>query len=484
MGKGDGGLGRMASGDGALSRRDGLWRAPPAGVEIVRVSRSTSRGFGAECGVEFQRFVGYIERPLPALKAEFEMEGGGDKKMIALEPPRNSMPSDHWGARDSQRPKVRDRCQEPSRQRDSLVLAGAFKGPPPAAEMLLVLLLSPLWGGYLEENPEYVLQVAESVTVQKGLCVFVPCTFYYPRDGWNHSDPLYIFWFLKGADIYSDLPVATNKPGQKLHERAQGRFLLLGDPQANNCSLSIGDAREKDGTSYFFRLERGSVVRFSFKYKTLSLNVIALTQTPDIQVPAILESGRPGKLTCSMPASCQWRRSLIISWKWGTFFSLSLHDSEVTIIPQPKDHGAKISCQVTFLRSGVTTKTTVQLNVSSPAALENGSTLSVPVGQSLRLVCVTDSNPPAKLSWTKEGKALNLSGSSEPGVLELPRLGVEDGGRLLCLAQHALGLHHVAINLSVQSNVLQPLVLLLLKGIFIGLAFALTYGLTWTYYTR
>ncbi|XP_006901949.1 PREDICTED: sialic acid-binding Ig-like lectin 8-like [Elephantulus edwardii] len=336
--------------------------------------------------------------------------------------------------------------------------------------MLLVpqLLLALLGGGFSEEYPGYVLQIPESVTVQKGLCVYVPCTFSYPTDGWNHSDPLYIFWFLKGANVHSDPPVVTNQPGRKLQERTEGRFLLLGNPLTNNCSLRIRDTREKDGMSYFFRLERGPVVRFSFTYKTLSLNVKALTQTPDIQVPATLETGHPGSLTCSMPAACQWRKSLIFSWKWGSLISLGLHDSEVTILPQPKDHGTNITCQVTFLRSGVTTKTMVQLNISyapqnltiyvshgnntAPTALENGSSLSVPLDHSLRLVCVTDSNPPSKLSWIQEGKALSPSLSSKPGVLELPRLGAGDGGTLVCRAQHPLGLLHVFIKLAVQSE--------------------------------
>nr|XP_055092226.1 sialic acid-binding Ig-like lectin 14 [Symphalangus syndactylus] len=89
---------------------------------------------------------------------------------------------------------------------------------------------------------------------------------------------------------------------------------------------------------------------------------------------------------------------------------------------------------------------TIQLNISyapqnltisvfrgnniAPVALENGTSLSVLKNQSLHLVCVTDSNPPARLSWTRKGQALNLSQSSESAVLELPPVESGDGGNL------------------------------------------------------
>ncbi|KAF5917080.1 hypothetical protein HPG69_014005 [Diceros bicornis minor] len=158
----------------------------------------------------------------------------------------------------------------------------------------------------------------------------------------------------KGANIHQDPPVATSKMGQKLQERTLGHFHFLRDPQTNNCSLRIRDIRKKDGGMYLFRLERGPVVKFSFKYKTFSLNVTSLIQTPDIQVPATLESGCPGSLASSMPAACNWRKLLIFSCISDT----PAHISEVTIIPQPWNH----SIDVTLSRSHVTTEMTIQLN--------------------------------------------------------------------------------------------------------------------------
>lgn len=68
------------------------------------------------------------------------------------------------------------------------------------------------------------------VTVQEGLWVLVLCAFSNLPDGWNHSDS-HIFWFLEGADIYRDPPVATNKLSQKLQERTLGCFHFLPFPR-------------------------------------------------------------------------------------------------------------------------------------------------------------------------------------------------------------------------------------------------------------
>ena len=90
------------------------------------------------------------------------------------------------------------------------------------------------------------------------------------------------------------------------------------------------------------------------------------------------------------------------------------------------------------------------LRISHPDL--NGTSLPILEGQFLRLVCVADSNPPATLSWLWEGKPLSPSQRSAPGVLEIPRVGVGDGGKVTCRAQHPLGSQQVSFSLSVQSE--------------------------------
>uniref|UniRef100_A0A2K5X1Z4 Ig-like domain-containing protein n=1 Tax=Macaca fascicularis TaxID=9541 RepID=A0A2K5X1Z4_MACFA len=102
--------------------------------------------------------------------------------------------------------------------------------------------------------------------------------------------------------------------------------------------------------------------------------------------------------------------------------------------------------------------------------LGNGTSLPVLEGQSLRLVCVTHSSPPARLSWTQGGQTVGSSQPSDPGVLELPRVQVEQEGEFTCHAQHPLGSQHISLSLTVHRK--------LQRGGGVGLGAALGAGVT------
>ncbi|XP_058386019.1 sialic acid-binding Ig-like lectin 6 [Diceros bicornis minor] len=327
----------------------------------------------------------------------------------------------------------------------------------------LLLLLPLLWGVATAQDQSYRLELPESVTVQKGLCVLVPCKFSYPRTTFG---TLHVFWFRRGVYRYRDHLVATNKPKQKLHESTQGRFFLLGDPEAHNCSLSIRDVNMGDSGTYFFRIQK-YLTKYSYLDKTLSLRVTALTHRPNILILRTLESGRPGSLICSVSWACEWGTPPIFSWTSAALTSLGprTHLSSVlTLTPRPQDHGTNLTCQVNFPAAGATVERTIQLNVTyapqnmvisifqgNSTALEilqNASTFPILEGQAVRLLCIADSNPPAELSWFRGCSALNTTPISTTAILDLPRVGTT-GGDFTCLARHPLGSQNVSVSLSV-----------------------------------
>ncbi|XP_036286254.1 sialic acid-binding Ig-like lectin 14 isoform X5 [Pipistrellus kuhlii] len=289
---------------------------------------------------------------------------------------------------------------------------------------LLLLLLPLLWGGSLQEQPGYELRVQDSVTVQEGLCVHVPCSFSFPRSSVTSSAKVFTYWYREGDRTHRDALVASTNPYKPVKLETKGRFLLA-DPTTNNCSLQIRDARWSDTGRYYFRVEIGypgydiqgypqryNFQGYTYQDKKLDLQVTALTEKPHIRILEPLESGRPTQLACSLPGACEGGRPLT-SWAGAAVDSLdpqNLSSSVLTFTPRPQDHGTNLTCQVQLQGSSVATQTTIWLNVScSPHSCR----------------CVTEEQ---QGSW--------------------------------------------------------PWVITLIRGALMGAGFLLTYVLTWLYYTR
>ncbi|XP_033080204.1 sialic acid-binding Ig-like lectin 13 isoform X11 [Trachypithecus francoisi] len=323
--------------------------------------------------------------------------------------------------------------------------------------LLLLLLLPPLLCGRVGANEQdYMLTMQKFVTVQEGLCVSVLCSFSYPQNGWNDSNPVHGYWFRARDHVSRNTLVATNNPARAVREETWDRFHLLGDPQTKDCTLSIRDARRSDAGTYFFRVETGNT---KWNYMHYPLSVL---------VTGALKSGRPRNLTCSVPWACEQGTPPIFSWI-GTSVSplspITALSSVATLIPQPRDHGSRLTCEVTLPGAGVTTTRTIQLNVSYPpqnltltvfqedgtasTTLRNGSSLQVLEGQSLHLLCAVDSNPPAGLSWAQENLILSPS-QPNSGMLELPQMHLRNEGEFTCRARNPLGSQQVSLRLFVQ----------------------------------
>nr|XP_037847894.1 sialic acid-binding Ig-like lectin 16 isoform X2 [Chlorocebus sabaeus] len=359
----------------------------------------------------------------------------------------------------------------PGRPRSQMVPGQA---QPQSPEMLLLPLLLPVLGaGSLNKDPSYSLQVQRLVTVQEGLCVMVPCNFSYPRGGWNESTAAYGYWFKEGTDINMDAPVATNNPSREVEMSTRGRFQLTGDPGKGSCSLVIRDAQREDEAQYFFRVERGSRLRYNFRKDWFLLQITALTQKPDVFIPETLEPGQPVTVICVFNWAFEECPAPSFSWT-GTALSsqgtkpTTSHFSVLSFTPSPQDHDTDLTCHVDFSRKGVSAQRTVRLrvayaprdlvisilrdNTSALKPQENLTHLEARKGQFLRLLCAADSQPPATLSWVLQDRVLALSHPWGPRPLGLELSGVKagDSGRYTCRAENRLGSQQRALDLSVQ----------------------------------
>ncbi|XP_060031366.1 sialic acid-binding Ig-like lectin 10 isoform X2 [Erinaceus europaeus] len=348
--------------------------------------------------------------------------------------------------------------------------------------MLLQLLLATLWGGSRALDTRYRLQVQREVRVQEGLCVLVPCSFSYPRDGWDDSTPALGYWYKdSGVSMASDYVVAVNNQKKWVHWSTRDRFQLVGDPQSMSCSLLIKEAKREDSGQYYFRVERGSKVKFNYKNFEFSLEVTDAPRNLEISISlnsAAVEpqtrgselshldarQGQALRLLCEAeslpPAILSWTLGgRVLSWSqpWGPrglaleLPSLKAGDSGIYTCTAEHRLGS-LSRTLELSVQYAPQNLTVTVTRGSSTVLEdlrNGDTLEVLEGQRLRLHCQAQSHPAARLSWEQGDRMLS---SPQPlGVLELPGVGKEQEGELTCLAQNELGSLSISLGLSVVS---------------------------------
>ncbi|XP_044847595.1 sialic acid-binding Ig-like lectin 12 [Mauremys mutica] len=275
--------------------------------------------------------------------------------------------------------------QQDTGERELLLQGPPWRAGGPAT--LRVLILALLWRGSLSQRPGFTLTVPQSVSVQEGLCVLVPCTFTYPAssDTYNSWPRLYRYWYKDAADVGHDSPVASNDFSRGVSKETRGRFRLTGDPAHGDCSLQISDAQRMDVGKYFFRFEKGTL-----KYKYLSnsdgtdaklaISVPGLTEEPEIQIsparglPGTLLAGEPVTVTCTAPGRCSGPPPRV-TWT-GPFSDTArdvsaqlangswAHSSALSFTPGLGDHGKEFVCTVTYRPPrGPSTHRTVRLHV-------------------------------------------------------------------------------------------------------------------------
>ncbi|XP_028641628.1 sialic acid-binding Ig-like lectin 10 isoform X2 [Grammomys surdaster] len=317
---------------------------------------------------------------------------------------------------------------------------------------LLLFLLSLLLDGSQSRTERYFLQVQRVVKAQEGLCIFVPCSFSSPEHLWDTTYPAYGYWFKETRRQSFRFPVATNNQGKQLEWGAKGRFQLLGDLPQKDCSLLIKDVQWGDRTSYFFRMERGHE-KYSFK-EGFTLQVEDLTQKPDVFIPEILEPGQPVTIVCLFSWTFKQCPAPSFSWTGNavSFQETRPHTSNYSVLsftPGLQHHDTELTCHLDFSRKSM--QRTVQLRVAFPELHRNPSHLEVQQGQSLRLLCTADSQPPATLSWVLEDQVLSWSSpvGSRTLALELPWVKAGNSGHYTCQAENRLGSQQHTLDLSV-----------------------------------
>ena len=60
--------------------------------------------------------------------------------------------------------------------------------------------------------------------------------------------------------------------------------------------------------------------------------------------------------------------------------------------------------------------------------------------------------PPPRITWSRRGAALPANHVVSDGILEIPRVSLQDAGEYVCTGQNVAGSFHVTVQLRVQGQ--------------------------------
>ncbi|XP_053547205.1 sialic acid-binding Ig-like lectin 14 [Bombina bombina] len=279
--------------------------------------------------------------------------------------------------------------------------------------VFIILFLS--WEGLNGELlPGFSIQVTKELTVQRGLCVYIPCRFTYETQHGNLvSADSKMIWKINGKVYLSSKPVLLNSLDKKIKQ--------------GDCSFKISNVSMENQGNYYFRIEGTDKLQWNYEDIKPYVSVKELTDKPQISSDETLIASKEVTLTCTAPGRCAGTAP-IITWEGNlsnrtVAYNMTYTDgnstyySNITFTPSYKDNSTSLKCKVTYQSPGFpTTSDKMTLNVEYPPLVNiqiEGKNTSVAVleGRSVFLQCIVNSNPAGDITWMANSKVLNSTKS-------------------------------------------------------------------------
>ncbi|CAI5781185.1 sialic acid-binding Ig-like lectin 5 [Podarcis lilfordi] len=371
------------------------------------------------------------------------------------------------------------------RTRGLMSLTWEVKNPASSMATVTLLILTFLCKGLQSQHPGYELKALEAVTVQRGLCVHIPCNFTYSTSEDRYPEELYVYWIKdNGAGSYirnkwhpnAGSVVASSDKDQSIASFAGNRFQLTGNLSEGDCSFSINDVKFEDEGQYYFRIEKGTL-RFSYRVSFIlpRVSVTELAEKPKIlNLPEVV-LGKSITLICQAPGTCPWKESWSqpqISWSNlpGTTTAQNHQHSSgswtfasgFTFTPSLQDQGRALTCRVRYPAVDTTVANTISLEVvyppqdiritrpGHPDISAQEEKLVVREGDTVSLLCEAQGKPIPSVTWLKNNKPLNNNMQGSKDTLRLSNIKSEDAGMYQCQAENPHGSIRKNISVIVQ----------------------------------
>uniref|UniRef100_A0A8C2J989 B-cell receptor CD22 n=1 Tax=Cyprinus carpio TaxID=7962 RepID=A0A8C2J989_CYPCA len=250
----------------------------------------------------------------------------------------------------------------------------------------------------------------------KDSSVIMSCTYTYPTEYKIRK----VFWTktVKDEDSREDVDLSKDPEYSR-------RLQYLGDKQ-KNCTIRLSHVTKKDSHMYYFRFTTNKLVK-----KWLGDPGVSLTVT-DLQVesPERVTEGDSVRLTCK--SSCTLTDRATFIWYRNSQPITERRDRNNQLLLQSvrREDAGRYSCA---LKEHTYISPAVQLSVTyPPKSVSVSVSAEIVEGDSVTLMCSSDSNPPAlNFSWFKENQSSSVGSGQSFSALQ--------SGRFYCEAHNQHG---------------------------------------------
>nr|XP_027797065.1 myelin-associated glycoprotein isoform X2 [Marmota flaviventris] len=352
-----------------------------------------------------------------------------------------------------------------------------------------------------------------SISAFEGTCVSIPCRFDFPDE--LRPAVVHGVWYFNSPYPKNYPPVVFKSRTQVVHESFQGRSRLLGDLGLRNCTLLLSTLSPELGGKYYFRGDLGGYNQYTFSEHS----VLDIINTPNIVVPPEVVAGKEvegtwvlvsllhfvptreangHRLGCQAAfpnTTLQFEGYASLDVKYPPVIVEmnssveAIEGSHVSLVCGADSNPPPLLTWMrdgTVLREAVTEILYLELEEVTPgedgvyACLAenaygqdnrtvelsvmyapwkptvNGTMVAVE-GETVSILCSTQSNPDPILTIFKEKQILATVIYESQLQLELPAVTPEDDGEYWCVAENQYGQRATAFNLSVE---FAPMILL------------------------
>ncbi|XP_077057524.1 cell adhesion molecule CEACAM6-like [Siphateles boraxobius] len=289
------------------------------------------------------------------------------------------------------------------------MLMSVRMAPPLPLIFLLMIHVCSQSGWSVSYSPSHICALKDSTVIMR-------CTYKYPT-GYQIEK---VFWTHENSVDPQDLSNDTEY---------SPRLQYLGDKQ-QNCNIRLSHVTLNDSNMYYFRF-----ITVNPDGKWTGKPGVTLTVT-DLQVesPERVTEGDSVSLTCKSSCALTDRATFIWYRNSQPLTERRDRNNELLLQSVRREDSGRYSCAV----DGHThISPAVQLNVMYPP--RNVSVFISPSaviveGDSVTLNCISDSNPPAEISWFKGG---TIVGSGR--IYSISKISSDDSGEYKCKSNNKHG---------------------------------------------